>query len=415
MRDGQVADVLHIETMKFGRGLAIGGLGCLTLATVGCGEEATGFTQSEYRVASAGNGHTCNVFFDGVISCWGWNERGQLGDGTKTNSPLPIQIGHEAVWQVASAGEHHTCSIRNDSWLWCWGWNEHGQLGTGTIEDQTVPLQAEVGEQWAAVSTGATHTCAIRKNGSLWCWGNNNVGQIGNGKSGALQKSLLPEQIGTESDWKTVHAGNSHSCGLRGDGILFCWGNNVKGQLGDGTTVNKETPREVALGFRWKELDAGYFHTCGISDAGQLWCWGENISGQLGDGTMGNSSASPVQVSAAEDWVQVALGDYHTCARKEDNTIWCWGDNQYGQLGNGAVREMDGSAMAGTAGSEMGSPVPTRITADGSWIDITSGNDHTCGLIDDDTLWCWGRNDYGQLGEGSYVNRSLPVQVAANL
>ena len=274
--------MVHIEAM---RAPLLSSLFCSLLMS--CNADTAKFTPSEHRVASAGNGHTCNVRFSGEIACWGWNQHGQLGDGTKDNSSVPLQIGSAAVWEGTAAGEHHTCGIRNDSWLWCWGWNEHGQLGTGDTNDQLVPLQADAGELWTQVTAGSTHTCAIRSNGSLWCWGNNNVGQIGNGLTGALQKSLEPEQIADHVDWVDVQAGHSHTCGLRGEGILFCWGNNVKGQLGDGTTEDQAEPREVALGYRWKSIDTGYFHTCGITADGRLWCWGENFSGQLGTGAPG--------------------------------------------------------------------------------------------------------------------------------
>jgi len=374
-------------------------LAAVGLAAAGCSnEDVTGFVGAAKRIAAAGNGHTCSVRSNGEVSCWGWNLHGQLGDGSKNDSATPLRVGSQAVWIDVAAGAHHSCAIRNDNWLWCWGWNEKGQLGTGGFDDQYTPLATAAGERWASVSAGTTHTCAIRTDKSLWCWGNNVSGQIGNGESGALQKSPAPERITDYTDWLVVQAGDSHNCGVRGDGTLWCWGSNVRGQLGDGTTTDRLTPVQVASDRRWVSVDAGYYHSCAIGADASLWCWGDNVFGQLGDGTQGtgNQRLEPIQIGAEAEWKHLALGDYHSCAQRADHTIWCWGDNQYGQLGDG---------------SDVAKAFPVRVSSDNDWLDLASGNDHTCGMLGDESLWCWGRNDYGQLGDGSLTNRGSPVMV----
>ena len=207
----------------------------------------------------------------------------------------------------------------------------------------------------------------------------------------------MPERVETDSDWRSVTAGNTRTCALRNDDSLWCWGNNVKGQLGDGTVETRPSPVQVEAGSTWRTVDAGYFHTCGIRRDGTLWCWGENFAGQLGDGTTGTMRTNPTPVGQDADWAQVAVGDYHTCARRKDESIWCWGDNNYGQLGDG------------TLGADQGKAVPVQISSKPRWLDLTTGNDHTCSLMDNDSLWCWGRNDYGQLGDGTTSNHEVPT------
>ncbi len=371
--------------------------------TMGCSSDETqsGVTPppSEVtRIAAAGNGHTCSVRSDGQVHCWGWNSWGQLGDSTTNDSPTPIQIGDEPVWLDVAAGANHSCAIRDDRVLFCWGRNDYGQLGSGTEDDQPVPTEADSGESWANLSAGSTHSCGVTTDGGLFCWGNNVVGQVGNGKSGALQTSPSPEPIANNTSWKTVQAGDSHSCAITTAGALWCWGNNVRGQLGDGTEDNRLEPLEIVPGTGWHSVDAGYFHSCAIRDDQTMWCWGDNAFGQLGLGTMGQDDQrlTPVRVGAEDDWVHLALGDYHSCARRADNSIWCWGSNDYGQLG-------DNTSVTKAA--------PVAITSEKNWLDLASGNDHTIGMLGDESLWCWGRNTYGQLGDGSTINRSLPVSV----
>ncbi len=369
----------------------------LAFTVAGCGGDDASFDFKVSRVASAGNGHTCNVRYNGTIACWGQNEHGQLGDGSKKGSEVPIQVAPDPVWVSVASGARHTCALRNDSWLWCWGWNEHGQLGTGSNQDQYQPLLTGAGSRWTQIAAGGVHSCAIRDDGTLWCWGNNNHGQIGNGSGGVEEdKVFSPEQIGDATTWSAIAAGEGHTCALRTDGSLWCWGNNSDGQIGDNTTIHPNTPQEIAAGSTWRSVDTGDFHTCAIRTDGSLWCWGFNQFGQLGDDTTTRSLA-PTRIGEQDDWLAVELGDFHTCARRLDQSIWCWGSNAYGQLGDGTVFEMQ--------------KVPVQTTSENRWIDLTAGTAHTCGLWDDESLWCWGRNDYGQLGDDSKVNRSLPISV----
>jgi alpha-tubulin suppressor-like RCC1 family protein len=282
--------------------------------------------------------------------------------------------------------------VKTDRTLWCWGANESGQLGDGTTVDKNTPTQVGTGTNWGSVSGGGWHTCGVKTDGTFWCWGWNNYGQLGIGSFGGYFYS--PMQIGSFTNWVSVSAGWRHTCGVRNDGTLWCWGRNFHSQLGDGTTVDTNSPTQVP-GTNWVFVSAGIDHTCGVSTDRTLWCWGWNIFGQLGDGTTVDKN-TPTQVSGT-NWASVSTGGNHTCGVKTDGTLWCWGDNFYGQLGIGSV---------------AGVLTPTQVGTATNWVSVSSaGGVHTCGVKTDGTLWCWGRNEFGQLGDGTTVDKNTPTQV----
>jgi len=228
-----------------------------------------------------------------------------------------------------SAGGYHTCAIKQDGSLWCWGRNDYGQLGDGTYSDRTTPVQITSGV--SSVALGLYYTCAVKTDGSLWCWGDNYYGQIGDGTSGWGINKNTPVQI-MSSGVSSVALGGAHTCAVRTDGSLWCWGRNDYGQLGDGTWTDKNTPVQI-MSSGVSSVALGDFHTCAVRTDGSLWCWGYNYYGQLGDGTWTNKN-TPVQIMSS-GVSSVALGGYHTCAVKTDGSLWCWGRNNYGQLGDG--------------------------------------------------------------------------------
>ncbi|MBI4704415.1 MAG: hypothetical protein HY744_25195 [Deltaproteobacteria bacterium] len=198
---------------------------------------------------AAGGDYTCAVKADGTLWCWGWNQYGQLGDGTTQDKPLPTQVSALGTSAVAvAAGADHTCAVKADSALWCCGWNQYGQLGDGTTQDKPLPTQVKaLGTSAVAVAAGWLHTCAVKADGTLWCWGHNEYGQLGDGTT---QDKPLPTQVsalGTSAI--AVAAGRAHTCAIKKDGALWCWGRNDYGQLGNGTTQSKSSPVQVsALG-----------------------------------------------------------------------------------------------------------------------------------------------------------------------
>jgi alpha-tubulin suppressor-like RCC1 family protein len=270
---------------------------------------------------------------------------------------------------------------------------------------------AAVGTTAEQLSAGGRHTCLIRNNGSLWCWGENMYGQLGSGVASDVEASPVREST-LDTTWEVVEAGGSHTCALRRDGSLWCWGSNFLGQLGDGNgntgdnTLSPAPVREATEATDWRSVSAGDKHTCAIKTDGSLWCWGNNSSGQLGNGQSGTGAhqAAPVrESSSAADWDSVVAGGYHTCAVKTNRTLWCWGYNFSGQLGVGV----------GASGATENKSAPTQVGTDTNWTQVDAGGYHTCAVKTVGTLWCWGNNFYGQVGDGTSGtanNRNVPMQ-----
>jgi alpha-tubulin suppressor-like RCC1 family protein len=248
------------------------------------------------------------------------------------------------VADVAAGWGPHTCARKMDSTLWCWGFNGAGQLGDGTtVTPRALPVQVTtLGVTVVEVAAGVAHTCARKMDGTLWCWGHSGKGQVGDGSLDTPKPS--PVQVSTlGTDVAGMTAGYEHTCARKGDGTLWCWGDNNSGQLGDGTmTTPRPLPVQVSmLGGAVSQVAAGFYHTCARRSDGTLWCWGDNTWGQLGIGTASPfPRLTPVQVAALGSTVTaVAIGVYHSCATKADRTVWCWGRNNYGLLGDGTTMD----------------------------------------------------------------------------
>lgn len=369
-----------------------------------------------FTQVSTGGIHTCARKTDGSLWCWGANLYGEAtGDGS-ANMYNPASAAKQItalgtnVVEVA-AGYVHTCARKTDGTLWCWGDDLLGQVGDGTAGSPRLsPLQVTaLGTSVAEVAAGTYNTCARKTDGTLWCWGDNQFGQIGDGT--VVRPRPLPLQVmalGTNA--AGVVTGES-TCSRRTDGALWCWGDNRYSQVGDGTTVTPSaTPVQVAaLGPGVAEVALGQGHTCVRKTDRSVWCWGYNGYGQVtGDGTLGDGASpdqprrSPVQVAVlGTSVVEIALGWNHTCARKADGSVWCWGNNTKGQVGDGTTALTRRS--------------PVQVTALGtSAVEVSAGGDLSCARKTDGTLWCWGDNQYGQAsGDGTAASpKTSPVQLA---
>jgi alpha-tubulin suppressor-like RCC1 family protein len=289
---------------------------------------------------SAGSHHTCALTYAGAVKCWGYNYFGQIGDGSRGVRHTPVDVRGLSTGVVAiSAGQTHTCALTNTGAVKCWGYNDFGQLGDGTTAWRDAPVDVSgLSSGVVAISAGVAHTCALTRAGAVKCWGHNGMGQLGDGTQ--IVTRLTPVSVsGLSSGVVDISAGMIHTCALTLAGAVKCWGDNGHGELGDGTTTNRRAPVSVlGLSSGVFAIAAGY-HTCALTNAGGVKCWGYNYAGALGDGTR-ISRPAPVDVSGISSGaVSIAASDYgFSCAQIVNGAVKCWGANRYGQLGDGSTR-----------------------------------------------------------------------------
>ena len=282
--------------------------------------------------------------------------------------------------------------------LYLWGINLNGQLADNTVITRSYPIQSvSGGVNWKQVAGGYSSSCGIKTDGTLWTWGNNTSGKLGDNTT--TNKSSPVQTVTGGTTWSQVSCGKAHTAAVKTDGTLWAWGNNAFGKLGDSTTTNKSSPvQTIAAGNNWKQVSCGSLHTAAIKTDGTLWSWGYNYYGRLGDNTI-NDTSSPVQtVTGGTIWSSVACGYYHTAAIKTDGTLWVWGNNDFGQLGNNTV---------------VPKSSPIQIGMQKNWSKIACGYYNTAAIKTDGTLWIWGINSEGQLGDNTKTHRSSPVQTIA--
>lgn len=346
---------------------------------------------------SAGGFHTCVLTAAGGVKCWGYNQDGELGNGTTTDSLIPVDVvGLGSGVDSISAGYKHTCALMKAGGVKCWGFNADGQLGDGTRISRSTPVDVyNLTADMDDVRAGGFHTCARKTTGVIRCWGNNDFGQLADGSTAPALTSVKADQF--PASVGVYRPGQYHTCILTVTGGVQCLGNNGSGQLGDGTTTDNVRLVSVSgLTSGVTVLAAGASHTCAINAASGLMCWGYNGYGQLGNNST-VSSSSPVNVSGMTSGVNgVNAGLRHTCAQKS-GVLKCWGDNYYGQLGNATTNS---------------SSTPVNVTASTDELkSVRVGYYHTCALTQTGGVRCWGDNEYGQLGNGLTTSSSVPVSV----
>jgi alpha-tubulin suppressor-like RCC1 family protein len=334
---------------------------------------------------------------------WGSNTYGQIGDSSTTNRTSPVLIGTGTNWTYIACGELHSVAVKSDGTLWAWGYNLYSRLGDSTTTNRTTPVKIGTATNWVKVNSESAYSIAINSEGKLLAWGLNTYGQLGDGST---TNRTTPKQIGIGTNWSQVDCGENHTVAIKSDGTLWVWGRNNFGQLGDSTTTDKTSPIQIGTGTNWSQIvcsgydsyynNGGY--TIAVKSDGTLWAWGSNGNGQLGDGST-ITRISPVKIGTATNWSKVATNDFHSAAIKTDGSLWAWGTNYNGQLGDGTT---------------TGRTAPVKIGSDTNWSKVYCGSEHTVAVKKDGTLWSWGLNSSGQLGDGSTQSSYSPVLIGVD-
>lgn len=360
--------------------------------------DVVGLSSGVVAIAT-GLSHACALTDTGQVKCWGSNGSGQFGNDSEVDSPTPVPATSLSERATAiAAGPGYTCARTESGAVKCWGGNSYGQLGDGTTTSRrTATDVVGMGSGVEVLAAGEQHVCARLQTGELKCWGSGEFGQLGNGIP--AQRLAPADVVGLKQDVVAIGTADHHSCAVTATGDAMCWGDNLKGELGDGTMVPHAVPAGVELATDVRAIATGYGHSCAVTLSDGALCWGSNIVGQLGDESIFFASATPVPVPGMQANVAaLALGNMHTCALTFDGGVHCWGSNLYGQLGNGDTAYY--------------SPAPVQVTglASGA-VAIATGDSHACAVVETGGVKCWGRNIYGTLGDGTTEDRSVPVDV----
>ncbi len=373
----------------------------LALAVAFAGTLLTAFTAGAVTPAvTLGQYHSCAVTSAGAALCWGYNAFGQLGNGTTNSAKTPVAVSGLASGVLAiAAGGYHSCALTTGGGVWCWGYNGDGELGNGGTNNSSTPVSVSglaSGVRAIAAGAGGFHTCALTSAGAVLCWGFNATGQLGN-STNTSSRTPVPVS-GLSGGVTAITAGGYHTCALMTGRAAYCWGYNADGELGHGTTTaSSNTPMAVAgLASGVIAIAAGGEQTCALTSAGAMSCWGYNGDGELGNGTT-NRASLPVAVSALPSGIVAigAGGAGQTCALTSAGGLYCWGYNADGELGIGTT-------------SDATTPVAVPALARGV-IAIGGGGYHTCALTMAGTVSCWGFNGFGELGNNTTANSSVPV------
>ncbi len=310
----------------------------------------------QWMSVSAGTNHTCGLDLTGQAYCWGDNAWRRLGVTDSVNIRRPVKVETPQRFRLLSAGTTETCAVTDrGGGIVCWGGAYPGTLPRTVLADRSYERIALRG-----------NSCAISTDGNGWCWGSNALGQLGSG-SPSTETAASPQPLAGGLRWRTIEpAMGGFACGLTNGGVAMCWGTNSAGQLGTGSEGGSRTPATVSDAPRYQAIAVGGEHACGLHADGSLWCWGNGQSGALGTGTRG-VVRTPQRVSGTQRWTQVVAGYDFTCALDDAAKAWCWGKNANGVLGTGDRADRD---------------VPAEVRSPRMFTFLSAGNGHVCGISD---------------------------------
>ncbi|UGS22934.1 RCC1 domain-containing protein [Flavobacterium channae] len=332
---------------------------------------------------------TITIFLlDGTTLTWGKNQYGQLGNNTTTLQSSPIPTINGSDWADINHARMHTVAIHQNGTLWTWGNNAVGQLGNGTTTDSYVPVQVGTDSDWSVISPGNLHTVALKSNGTLWGWGNNGAYELKNGGSNVVTS---PVQLSPDTDWNKIYGGYFKTFAIKNNGTLWGIGRNNSGDLGVGSTITVYNITQIGTDSDWQKISAARDrYTLALKTNGTLWAWGNNENGRLGDGTTINRTG-PVQIGNST-WKDIAAGNFHAIGIKSDGTLWQWGS--YGWI--------NGSIMIPI------SHAPVQVGTDTNWKSVSAGYSSSYAVKEDNTLYAWGYSG-GYLGDGTATSYANPI------
>jgi alpha-tubulin suppressor-like RCC1 family protein len=361
---------------------------------------ASPFTIDITSRIAAGDEHTCAIASDDSVWCWGRNNYGQLGIAqSTTESATPLKIQGTLRAKKIAAGSNHTCVLTDIAAVWCWGQNTFNQLGVLGATVYENPIEVVLAARAKHVKAGGDSTCAMLTTNEVQCWGSNYQGQLGNGLS---DKSHIPRAVtGIPSSFtvKDIEMGSNHTCSVSTQGEVWCWGAHGLGRLGSAANQAALTPlRTISIGSAAIAVTAGEKHTCVVRTDSQLSCFGGNNVSQIGQSANGTVNATPTVVAGTTGAMAVASGNNHTCVITTNNALSCFGGNDFGQVG-------------APQNAPVSTPTPQVVANLSDVVDVVGGASHTCAVVRAGDVKCWGSNGQGQAGHNDVTDLHLARNV----
>lgn len=375
-------------------------------ASAGCGDfvsepEPLGVEGGHsWVLVAAGDEHTCGVTSDRRAWCWGEDDHGQLGGSGGDSGREPVEVGGGHAWSMVTVGDEHSCGVTTEGDAYCWGDGEYGQLGDGGRRSARSPVEVAGGHTWVSVSAGDDITCGVTTGRDAYCWGGGDDDDDDDDDY-RWEGSSTPDRVRGGHAWSSLSAGDEHACGVTTDGDAYCWGgyDDDDDDDDDDRGRRSRSPVRVRGGQSWSMVTVGEKHVCGVSADAGAYCWrGYDDDDDDDDHDEDDDRrwpADPRPVGDGHTWQVLSAGDEHVCGVTTDGAAWCWGEGDYGQLGDGRRRSSDR---------------PVRVAGDHQWTMVSAGDEHTCGVTMDHDVYCWGEGDHGQLGTVSSSRARRPVR-----
>lgn len=379
----------------------------VTGSSQAAGTSATITTQQQLALASMAGGlgasTSCGIATDGAVWCWGEEDNGLVASRPVPGKP----VGDQPMSALTTSGAH-TCGIAGGT-VMCWGADDAGQLGDNsrTSRAAAAPINSQL--SFTAITAGAAHTCALATSRDIYCWGASTTGRLGDGTGFT---GLGPIKVAGGLSFTAVSAGGAHTCAIATTGAAYCWGANEHGQLGNGSYLDQPTPSLVAGGLTFTAISAGDSHTCGLSSGG-IYCWGDNTFGQIGNGGLGTNVNAPTGVKVSGTFATLAAGGFNSCAISSTAAAYCWGDNTSGELGDPSFASSSAAVPIAVSGGLAFKSIAVGGSSTNDYYYGSTVTGHSCGITTEGVTYCWGANDAGDLGIGTFdAPHSTPTKVS---